>query len=128
MFSITVKLDHTFSTIRQKSLLFLFFSSYFFSSLNVGQEQPCFPMSGFMNSHSQCPKICKTTILTLVKKEITLNEFNEDLKKCPWRCSLNENVIMSTFCLVPYWGIKKQILFSVLHLLLSISLKLLKQS
>lgn len=64
--------------------------------------QPCFPMSGFMNSHSQCPKICKTTILTLVKKEITLNEFNEDLKKCPWRCSLNENVIMSTLYLVPY--------------------------
>lgn len=80
----------------------LAFFSYFLSLLNVGQEQPWFPMSGFMNSHSRCPKICKTIVLTLVKKKSTMKEFNEDLKKWPWRCNLNENVIVSTFCLVPY--------------------------
>lgn len=101
-FFIPAKLDLPFNTTRQSSLLSFFLPSYFFSLLNVGQEEPCFPMSGFMNSHSQCPKICKSTILTLVKKKIALNEFNEDLKKRPWRCSLNENVTASTFCLVPY--------------------------
>jgi len=83
-------------------LLSFFSPSYFLSLLNVGQEQPCFPVSGFMKSFSQYPKICNKTILTLVKKKITLNEFNEDLKKWPWWCTLNEKVIVSTFCLVLY--------------------------